>query len=167
MAEKEVEAVKNGDEAAFERLAESFEPLIRNEVSRALESSARFGCDSDELRQDAMLALYEAALRYKPGNGVTFGLYAKICIRNRMISCIRKLASRARRAEKERFSSVEARLNAPEELMVSIEENSEFRTWLEGNLTAFERSVLRLYLQKNRYCCYLPLLPSQPLTVLM
>jgi len=53
------------------------------------------GIGYEELRQDAAMVLYRAACTYIPDEGgkggdVSFGLYAKICIRNAMISLLRR-----------------------------------------------------------------------------
>lgn len=151
MTEKYIEALKSGDESAFARIAEDFSPLIKSEVARAVSIASGYEYDYDELTQEAMLALYRSACSYKLGSEVTFGLYAKICIRNRMLSCIRKLASKARKAEKIRSSVPETHHSAPEELLLAIEDNSEFGKWLSSALTKFEASVLDLYLEKKRY----------------
>lgn len=151
MTEKDIEALKNGDESAFVRIAEDFSPLIKSEVAKAASMASGYEYDFDELTQEAMLALYKAACSYNTGGDVTFGLYAKICIKNRMLSCIRKLASRARRAERIRSSVPETHHSAPEELLLAIEDNSEFGRWLSSALTKFEASVLNLYLEKKRY----------------
>ena len=150
MTEKDIEALKNGDESVFTRIAEDFSPLIKSEVAKAVSMASGYEYDYDELTQEAMLALYRSACSYKEGE-VTFGLYAKICIRNRMLSCIRKLASKARKAEKLRTAVPEAHHSAPEELLLAIEDNSEFGKWLASALTRFEASVLDLYLEKKRY----------------
>ena len=151
MTERDIEALNNGDESAFVRIAEDFAPLIKSEVARAVSMAARYEYDADELSQEAMLALYKAACSYKTNKEVTFGLYAKICIRNRMLSCIRKLVSRAKKAEKLRSAVPKTHHSATEELLLAIEENSEFGKWLSTALTSFEARVLDLYLEKKRY----------------
>lgn len=151
MTETDIEALKNGDETAFVRISEAFAPLIKSEVARTVSMAARYEYDEDELSQEAMLALYKAARSYEMSEKVTFGLYAKICIRNRMRSCLRKLVTRAKRAERLRSSVTETHHSAPEELLLAIEEDSEFGRWLSAALTPLEAKVLDLYLEKKRY----------------
>ena len=76
-----IAAVREGDEVAFAALLELYAPLLAALVS-AFRSDGRM---REELMQEARYALYRAALSYREG-GVTFGLYAKICVRNALIA---------------------------------------------------------------------------------
>jgi len=80
-------AAKNGDGQAFSELAAKYSPLI----GAAVEKYRRMcGESTDDLHQEALLAFYRAVKTYDTEKkGVTFGLYAKICINNRMISILR------------------------------------------------------------------------------
>ena len=85
-------AVRSGDSQAFDRLCELYAPLIGSLVSSADEQYRRYGSEAEDLGQEASLALYRAAMSYRlDQSDVTFGLYAKICIRNRLISAGRRL----------------------------------------------------------------------------
>ncbi len=82
--------VKKGDQQAFSLLAEQFEPLISGAAKRFCKPPVFAPEDVKDLHQEAMLALFKAAERYdSQQNAVTFGLYAKICIKNRLI-CARR-----------------------------------------------------------------------------
>ena len=100
MADKRIAAVKNGDRAAFEELLVSYEPMILSEVTKLLLKASDFSDEAEELRQEGRLALYDAAIGYKENGEVTFGLYAKICVHNRLVSYLRKLSSKRRREQK-------------------------------------------------------------------
>ena len=78
-------SVQRGDEAAFAQLLDRYAPLLQSLVS-VFETPS---IDADELMQEARFALYRAALSYREG-GVTFGLYAKICVRNQLVSRLRR-----------------------------------------------------------------------------
>ncbi len=92
--------VQREDEGAFERLAEKYSSLTEGAVHRFAPSFGISGdsgrgdnvYDMDDLRQYAAMALYRAAAAYRPGEEekVSFGLYAKVCVRNAMISELRK-----------------------------------------------------------------------------
>lgn len=140
-SEKEIAAllsqVKEGDERAFAHLCVLFEPLVLTAARRFCTPPVFAPSDMEDLRQEALLALFKAACSYDlkkaegSGDGieggttqedgtqdgttydggrnkrcvhekaespaVTFGLYAKICINNRLISAkrskLRKLQS--------------------------------------------------------------------------
>ncbi len=80
-----ITAVRAGDSVAFEALLNEYRPLLIASVTAFRGSSA----SHDELMQEARYALFRAALSYS-GGGVSFGLYAKICIRNALVSVMRR-----------------------------------------------------------------------------
>ena len=81
-------SVRAGDQSAFAALLASYEPLIGGEVSR--HATGLGEQDIQDLRQSALLALYRAALNFDLSQcEVEFGLYAKICITNALLSQLR------------------------------------------------------------------------------
>lgn len=77
-------AVKAGDSLAYDALLARYRPLITS-----LTNSFVSSCDADplEVRVEAEYALYRAVLSFDTAqDATTFGLYAKVCIRNRLIS---------------------------------------------------------------------------------
>ncbi|MBO4264550.1 MAG: sigma-70 family RNA polymerase sigma factor [Clostridia bacterium] len=84
-------AIKNGSNDAFAELLRIYLPLIRSAVSHFLGKAQKL--DGDDVAQEALIALFDAANSFKFDMGVSFGAYAKVCIRNRIISCIRKSSS--------------------------------------------------------------------------
>lgn len=88
--------VKSGNQAAFEKLRDRYKPLIESSVQK-------YSCDimtaedREEMYQEALFVLYNAACTYTLENeGVEFGLYAKICIENSMLSFVRAYKRRNR-----------------------------------------------------------------------
>ncbi len=81
-------SAKNGDQKAFEALLEQYTPLVE---SMASAFSDRTGGSEmrEDLRQEACIAFYRAVSHYDITSAVSFGVYAKDCIRNRLLSCIR------------------------------------------------------------------------------
>lgn len=140
------------DTDAFEKLCHRYEHLLNAMVRQFAPSfgitaegatSELSGIGMDELRQDAAMALYRAALRYDPdtkGQAVSFGLYAKICIRNAMISEIRRYRRQTERRKKQRLTVVEKGripIDIPPETMRRI----------ETILSPYEKRVLTEYVQ--------------------
>lgn len=82
--------IRDGEDEAFALLASRFcgmtEGLVRTFSAGLCEA------DVTELSQEARLALYRAACTYKPSECVTFGLYARVCVRNALISFLRRHA---------------------------------------------------------------------------
>ncbi len=86
-----ISASKNGSEPAFSQLCEKFRPLIENMTDRYLPRLSAIISDKDDLRQEATVAFYRAVMTFDMSQDkVSFGLYAKICIKNRMVSLLRK-----------------------------------------------------------------------------
>ena len=97
-----LDKIKTGDESAFGILAEEYEGLTEAAVKRFLPSfdirngeNPVFG--EEDLRQCAALALFKAAQTYDEGKKVSFGLYAKICVNNALISTLRKYKTEQKR----------------------------------------------------------------------
>ena len=83
---------KAGDSQSFEALLDAYAPLIEALVSGFSHSDQDAVDDRDDLRQEACIAFFEAVKKFDLSQSdVQFGLFAKICIRNRLISYQRKM----------------------------------------------------------------------------
>ncbi len=141
------------DAGAFDELAARYGNLTESAARRFAPSFA--GEDStvgyEDLLQNARMALYRAALTYRPdgeGRQVSFGLYAKICINNALISLLRKARSgkrkRTKRAERELMM---AGVRSPEPMaaLVRAEDAAELRIRCRQVLSPFESKVFDEY----------------------
>ncbi len=73
------------DDEAFDELVRRYTPMMRKVIS-SFDSQYDFG----ELFSEACVALHSAAQRYDVEQSeVTFGLYARICVRNRIVDLLR------------------------------------------------------------------------------
>lgn len=80
-----IEGCRGHDDEAFDELVRRYTPMMRKVVS-GFDSQYDF----DELFSEACVALHSAAQRYDVGQSeVTFGLYARICVRNRIVDLLR------------------------------------------------------------------------------
>lgn len=92
-----INQVKCRSEEAFNEICDRYKSLI-DSMSRKYSSM----CTSeysvyDDFLQEAKMAFYKAIMSYDIENkDVTFGAYAKVCIRNRLVSCVRKYNSKKR-----------------------------------------------------------------------
>lgn len=87
-----LQRVKDGDDEAQTELLGQYGMLIESAVSAAIFNSYVFApADADDLRQEARMAICSAAETYdtQKSDKITFGLYAKICVRNRITSYYR------------------------------------------------------------------------------
>ena len=137
--------VKNGNQKAYAELSRQYAPMLYSECSRRSDRM-----DSDELYQLALIALYGAARTYDESRGgLTFGLYAKICVR-------RRLDGELRRAGKYRFDEPIAEneaspLASPEEELIAREDYRELLDAIDRVLTESERAAFTLYLEGKSY----------------
>ncbi len=73
------------DDDAFDELVNRYTPMMRKVISGFCTSY-----EFDELFSEACVALHTAAQRFDMGQSdVTFGLYARICVRNRILDLLR------------------------------------------------------------------------------
>jgi RNA polymerase sporulation-specific sigma factor len=105
----------------------------------------------DDLRQEAMVALYRAALSYDPeekGRDVSFGLYAKICINNALISALRKYRSEKKKRDAEKAKGRNGVKNTPGpfETLVSREDAASLLLKIREQLSGLERQVFDYYI---------------------
>lgn len=81
---------RKGDQQAFEQLLDLYTPLIDSMTAKFC--TALSAQDGEDLRQEALVAFYHAVSSFRvEQTEVQFGLYAKDCIRNRLISHLRTL----------------------------------------------------------------------------
>lgn len=92
--QEDVMRAKYGDNEAFKRLLDAYTPMISSLVSEICRSCPTLDI-KDDLKQEAAIALYFSALSYKADKGVSFGLYAKICTKNRLTSYVQKSLARS------------------------------------------------------------------------
>lgn len=146
--------VKNTNENAFSDISERYRPLIESMVAAYRGDMKKSGIDEDDLRQEALAALYSALISYKEDGDVTFGLYAKVCIRNRMISLLRKNRPESALdevAEDEYGDPAFQHGVNPEEQYIDKESYNGLIREIEQTLTDYECRVFRLYLGDKSY----------------
>lgn len=99
-----IRAVQRGEPTAFDDLMARYAPLLKRMIDSFSKTTVLCEAEKEDLKQEAAIALYKAALGFDlDQTKVTFGLYAKICIRNRLVSAIRH---RERKKRKEKADSL-------------------------------------------------------------
>lgn len=140
--------VRQGDEAAFLTLLSRYSPLIENSLLKSL-GDELYGLYSEDLRQEATMVFYNSILTYDvEQHEVEFGLYAKICITNALISQKRLLIKRKdeRLSENdigEFFGDVE---EDPSAMIMEQESLRALDSVIRGNLSELEYRIWRLYM---------------------
>ena len=141
-----IERVKDNDESAFRELSEKYAALIERLVSKhRLDFMTRE--DIEDLHQEAQLILLKAARTYDKESGLTFGLYARICIRNGFITLERKRNRVFKSADLSEELAVPDTTNYIEEL-----ENAEYlMKKIKEILTNREMSVFKYLVLDYKY----------------
>lgn len=138
---------RSGDEASFDELLLQYQPLIESLVTKF--SSEERQMSREDLRQEAAVAFYRSVLSYDIEQGdVEFGLYAKICLSNALIS---KLRAKKNPID-ELFDSSDREIELageredPEARLLEEERLSALYAIIRENLSEFEYRVWNLYL---------------------
>ncbi len=94
-----ITAARNGERKAFEKLFAAYRPLLRRAVLLYSRPDSPF-LGEDDLAQEASIAFYRAVMSFDlDREDVTFGLYARRCVNNRLLSAIRYAGRRGRYSE--------------------------------------------------------------------
>ncbi len=150
--EELVKLSQNNDRSALSELS-----LRYSKVSFGIASTFAENSDvCDDLSQEGMMGFLSAVYSYKDTSKASFLTYASRCIRNRILSALRKSTSNKRIPDSllislEQISETFADHDTPEELFIS-HNNAEFITSLiEELLSAQEKDVLTLFLSGISY----------------
>lgn len=141
-----ISRVKDGDNSAFELLLEKYTPLIEASVVKCLDEE--YVIHIEDFRQEATVVFYNSILTYDTEqHEVDFGLYAKICISNALISQMRVLKKR----KSERLSDTSEEVlfnNDSEDPSMRILEQESLKSLysvIRRNLSEFEYHIWQLY----------------------
>lgn len=138
-------AARAGDQCAFEELLKCYTPLIES-LTSVFANTAESFAEHEDLRQEACIAFYNAVEKFDLlQTEVAFGAYAKICIRNRLISCLRSASARCPVVTlEEKEAPTDAQTDPAQELL----EQESYRALysrIEDALSPYESRVWWLY----------------------
>ena len=92
---KLIDLVIDGDSDAFSTIVEMYNPLLKK-ILNAYTTEEMSKEDVEDLGQEELIAFYRAIINFdKEQSNVEFGLYAKICVTNSMISLKRAAAKKS------------------------------------------------------------------------
>lgn len=143
-----IKRVKSGDDAAFEELIGLYAPLIESSATRfaALLPPEVASSEGEELKQDARLALYRAAMTYDSDNyDISFGLFAKICIRNHLISSIRKISSSVKRSNRAKLGMTDEQIHGGASVQHGVGNIGSLSAFGDKSLSPYEKEVFYRY----------------------
>ena len=135
---------KHGDGKALEAMLGAYSPLIESMVNAFLCYDTQ-DSEQDDLRQEASIAFCNAVSTFDPTQKVGFGAYAKVCIRNRLISYGRKKRQQPHTVSLE-CGEVETEGTDPAQSLVEEEDYLALSRRIIALLSPFENRVWWLYL---------------------
>ncbi|MBQ6892920.1 MAG: sigma-70 family RNA polymerase sigma factor [Clostridia bacterium] len=143
--------IQNGSSGAFVKLSEKYAPLLESEVARYIGSLS--SADLEDLRQGALVSLYRAALAYRADGGVTFGLFAKICIVNGIADTLRYIGKKTVDISMDDVTEDELGDGEydPQDLMLDKEQFVQLRRKISLALSELELEIFELYLGGYSY----------------
>ncbi len=152
---KTVETGGEGPEGAlFNQSMEQYAPLRKKMVSLYSEKARaqKLPFDQGDLIQEADLAFYRAFQTYRSDNeNVSFGLYAKICIRNALSTQLRKWRREKRDLGSAREEAQNEQIEGPSrENAVSYHLTPEMERKMEAILSPAEYRIFHLRLSGKK-----------------
>lgn len=142
----------DNDEKAVSELSLRYSK-ISLAISRGFSSNAE---ECADLSQEGMIGFLSAVYSYSNSGQASFNTYASCCIRNRIISVLRKRSSQKRVPENlilsfEEMGDTTADAPTPEELLISQKDAEYLSSLIEELLSNQEKNVLKLYLSGMSY----------------
>ena len=143
-----VASAKNGDEAAFGALAEKYHGFLSGYVS-SLSVPER---EKEDLMQEALVGLLRAVRSYD-GVSTRFATYVSTCVRNSVISYLRRFGKQSKEIPYEDTDALAERISetAPEFNFVDIESTNQLHDRVFSVLSNYERAVFEMYLAEIPY----------------
>ena len=143
-----IELVCKGDSQAFSRLVEMYDPMLKK-ILFSYKSEDMTKEDVEDLGQEELIAFYRAALNFNlKQEDVEFGLYAKICVTNSMISykrAARKKSNEVSYLREEDLSNLSDPNDEPSKQFEQKESEMLLGKQIEETLSQYENEVWGFY----------------------
>lgn len=142
--------VRRENQEAFEEMLQIYDPLITSFVNRFCQNDVTEQ-DAEDLKQELTVVFYNSILSYDlTQSDVSFGLYAKICLNNALITQIRAMKKRKGpetvSLESEAWITDEpVGQEDPSVAFIKREEMRELNCRIEQVLSPFENKVWHSY----------------------
>ena len=137
-----------GDQEAFALLVHRMMPLIHDQMRRL----GAVGLEDEDLAQEALMGLLAAVRTYRPDGGAAFTTYATTCIRNRLLTAVRRNGTRMDHEQSlEDSPEVAVVQDDPAQLLMDKEELDDLLAQMRIHLTDREYPVLMLWMRGFSY----------------
>ena len=144
---KLMDLVTQGDSDAFSALVEIYNPMLKK-ILNAYTTEEMSKEDVEDLSQEELIVFYRAIINFdKEQQNVEFGLYAKICVTNSMISLKRAAAKKSNEAlvGDEEMNSISDPDGEIPKLFEMRESEKELGEQIEKTLSQYENEVWSYY----------------------
>jgi RNA polymerase sporulation-specific sigma factor len=141
-----VNLAQANNERAITQLFEKYNALILSMSKKYLDMCFQKVRDDDDFVQEAKIAFYTAIMTYSNEKNVTFGAYAKVCIRNRLVSLLRTINSKKRRKIKNVQDSYS---NSSQDYLIKQELEKKLFFLAENCLSPYEKKVFDCYINSQ------------------
>ncbi|MGN0478251.1 MAG: sigma-70 family RNA polymerase sigma factor [Hominenteromicrobium sp.] len=147
--EELVRAFQEGNADVFSELVARYLKLVR---IKACSFREIFSLEREDLYQEGLLGLFDAANSYTEDGGASFETYAGRCISNRIVSAVRRSSSRKNSFLNHAIPIEEVEAvgaddtSDPQALLESRDEMDRMLDTVHISLSPFERKVLSFYL---------------------
>ena len=144
---KLIELVVAGDSDSFTKLVDQYNPLLKK-ILNAYTTEEMSKEDVEDLGQEALIAFYRAIINFdKERHDVEFGLYAKICVTNSMISLKRAAAKKSNESlvGDEEINSITDPDGEVSKFFEMRESERELGEQIEKTLSVYENEVWSFY----------------------
>lgn len=137
-----------GDQEAFALLVHRMMPLIHDQMRRL----GAVGLEDEDLAQEALMGLLAAVRTYRPDGGAAFTTYATTCIRNRLLTAVRRNGTRMDHEQSlEDSPELAVVQDDPAQLLMDKEELDDLLAQMRIHLTDREYQVLMLWMRGFSY----------------
>ena len=144
-----IESAKLGDDASFGVLLNKYESLLLSLSKKYSDMCPEPLREDEDFLQEAKIAFFRAIQTYNVEKNITFGAYAKTCIRNKLISCIRTMTSKKRKKSLKNEDKSSYR-DVAQESVVFKEQKEIIYSLAQNNLSQYERKIFGMYLSGCR-----------------
>ena len=135
---------RENDEKAVTELIARFAPSVRKRAASFA------GSLKDDLAQEGFLALLDAVRKFTPDRGASFGTFAQLCIRNRMINVYKSVSTDYEELPED-LDRADTDENIPENIVVQKAGLDELYKTIADTLSNRENDVFMLYISGIPY----------------
>jgi len=143
-----VEKARSGDSNAFELLLSKYDALLISMAKKYSNMCSESARQYDDFLQEGKMAFYNSILAYDISGKVTFGAYAKVCVRNRLVSCVRVVNSKKRQKRSDSKNNYD--LENPQDTLIVRELEKKLFSLAQDCLSAYEKKIFAFYVRGER-----------------